>query len=136
MIRNPYNITLSSTKRNIFTILLAVIIIIVGFLLMQLRGFDNTYTLSKIDSDITDGFSYQTDIYVVNFIFALIIIIVALAIILVRHDLLGIISGIALFAFIFFALVVGVKYTSGGIRGVHERENITLTTMLIQTLSK
>ena len=136
MLKNPYDITLSSTKKNIFTIILVAIIIVIGFLLMQFKGFGNTYLLSRADSGVVDGFSYEIYLYVANFVYALLMIIVALAIIVIRHDILGVISGLILFAFIFLALVVGVEYKSGGITGVHESENITLTTMVVNELTK
>lgn len=136
MIKDPYNITLTSTKKNIFTIILVAAIIFIGVLLMNFKGFNSNYLLSRADSDITDGFSYETYLYVANFVYALLMIIVALAIIVIRHDILGVISGLILFAFIFLALVVGVEYKSGGIAGVHESENITLTTMVVNELTK
>lgn len=136
MVRNPYNITLSSTKKTIFTILFVTAIIIAGFILSVNHGFNNTYPLAAHSSEYADGFSHETDLYVVNFIFALVVIIVALGIIVIRHDILGIISGLLLFLFIFFAFTVGCKYTSGGIAGVNKKEDMTLTVMLVDRINE
>ena len=137
MVKNPYDITLKSTKRNIFTVLLVIAIIVAGIILTNNKGFDNTYILSRGGSEYVtvDGPSKEVQLYVINFVFSLCTIIVALAVILIRRDALGIISGLLLFVFTFFILSVGNKITTNGVRGV-ENENLTLTTMLVDRINE
>ena len=136
MVKNPYNITLSSTKKKIFTIVFTILIIIAGFVLSVNHGFDNTYPLASHSSEYADGFSNELDLYVVNFVFALVVIIVALGIIVIRHDILGVLCGLVLFLFIFLAFTVGCKHTTGGIAGVNKKEDMTLTTMLVDRINE
>lgn len=136
MVKNPYNITLSSTKKNLFMIFLVIIYIVVGFIFGSEKGFGQVYTMSSYDeyeqSGIVDGFSGRTDLYTINFIYALVGILIALGIIIIRHDVIGVISGIIMFGFIFFVLVVGASFRSGGIANIHEEEKVTLLTMLVK----
>ena len=102
---------------------------------MHFDGFDKTYVLSRAGADVADGFSTETNIYVINFIFGFIVIIAALAVILLRHDILGIISGVILLLFAFLVLTVGYNYTTGGIANVHKKNNLTFTTIVIDKIT-
>ena len=136
MIRNPYNITLKSTKRNIITIVVVILLLVAGFVLMNNHGFGYQTNLSMSKAAGTDEFIVESVLYIVNFAFALLTAVVAVMIIIFRRDLLGVISGIILFAFILFVFAIGSKNTSGGIAGVNKKENITLPTMLIEKITQ
>lgn len=136
MIKNPYNITLASTKKNIFTIVLTVLLIVVGFVLMANEGFEQTTQLATITEDHVDGFQFNYILYTINFIFAVVTAFIAVGIILVRRDLLGAVTGIILLLFMLFILVIGYKNTSGGIAGTTQKENITFPVMLIENIKQ
>ncbi len=136
MVKNPYDITLKSTKRNIITIVVVALILVAGFVLMNNNGFGYQANLSMTKSADADAFVVESVLYIVNFAFALLTAVVAVAIIIFRRDLLGVISGIILFTFILSVFTIGSKNTSGGIAGVNKKESITLPTMLIEKITQ
>lgn len=136
MVKNPYNITLKSTKRNIFTIAIVIFILLTGFILMKNNGFGYQTNLSMSKAVDIDEFVVESVLYIVNFAFAILAAVIAVAIIIFRRDILGVVSGIILFAFILFIFTIGSKNTSGGITGVNKKESITLPTMLIEKITQ
>lgn len=134
IVKNPYNITLKSTKRNIITILATVVLIIFGFVLMMNDGFGFKTNLAFRRDNFTDGFQFESFLYTINFILAVVASVTAVLMIAIRRDLLGIICGFLLFVFVLFILPVGYKHTTGGIAGVDEKENLTLPKVLIENI--
>lgn len=136
MIRNPYNITLASTKKNIFTVVLTVVLIIVGFVLMANEGFGKTTNLATVTESHVDGFQFTYVLYTINFVFAIITAFIAIAIIIARRDILGVVTGLILLLFLLLIFTVGYKNTSGGIAGISEKNNFTLPVMLIENIKQ
>ena len=134
IVKNPYNITLKSTKRNILTILITVALMIIGFILMMNDGFGFKTDLAFRRDNFTDGFQFESFLYTMNFILAIIASVAAVLMIAIRRDLLGIVCGLILFAFVLFVLPVGYKHTTGGIAGVSEKESLTLPKILIENI--
>lgn len=135
MVRNPYNKMLTSTKINLFTIFFTIILIGFGFLLMNKDGFGPEYVLYTDENTgvVADGYTEKTSIFTITFIYALVSIIISIAVICIRHDMLGVISGLLILAFTFFLLTVGVTKTADGTPGhmVINEEKFTLTTMVV-----
>lgn len=134
MIRNPYNITLTSTKKNIFTIAITVVLVIIGFVLVINEGFGQTTDLAVVQEAGADTFQYNYVLYTFNFIFGIISAVIAVAMILIRRDRLGVITGLFLLLALLFVFVIGYKQTSGGIAGISKKENLTLPMILIEKL--
>lgn len=139
MVRNPYNKMLTSTKINIFTIVFTIVLIAFGFILMRNDGFGPEYVLYTDENTgvVSQGYTEKTSIYTITFIYALVSIIVGIAVICIRHDMLGVISGILILAFIFFLLTVGITRTvdPNSTKPVYNEERFTLTTMVVNQLN-
>lgn len=135
MVRNPYNKMLTSTKINLFTIFFTIVLIAFGFILMKNDGFGPEYVLYTDENTgvVADGYTEKTSIFTITFIYALVSIIIGIAVICIRHDALGVVSGLLILAFIFFLLTVGVTKTANGKPGkmVVNEEKFTLTTMVV-----
>ena len=107
---------------------------IIGFILMMNDGFGFKTDLAFRRDNFTDGFQFESFLYIMNFILAIIASVAAVLMIAIRRDLLGIVCGLILFAFVLFVLPVGYKHTTGGIAGVNEKENLTLPKILIENI--
>lgn len=102
---------------------------------MKNDGFGPEYVLYTDENTgvVADGYTEKTSIFTITFIYALVSIIIGIAVICIRHDALGVVSGLLILAFIFFLLTVGVTKTASGKPGktVVNEEKFTLTTMVV-----
>lgn len=136
MVKDPYNITLKSTKRNIITVAIAILLIVAGIVLMANNGFNKTMDLLVTKENVTDGLQFDYALYTINFALSILIIAVAIAMIMIRRDVLGTLTGLALLLFVLFFFTIGCKTTSGGIAGTTKKENVALPTIIIEKITK
>ena len=127
MVKNPYNITLSSTKRNIAMIFFTIAIIGIGIFLMNSHGFNANQISGNYDGNASRGI-----VYAVNLIFALSGIVLSIFIMLIRRDILGIICGFVLLIFFFFFMSIGYINNNSSNDDNHEYQDLTMFTMLTE----
>ncbi len=135
MVRDPFNITLKSTKRDIITVLLSIFIIGFGIFMMNQKGFGIESTIMDSNAPYVDGFHVTRVLYSANTVYAIIIFLVSLGMIIIRKDLLGVVCGVLLLIFLNFGMVIGYDHRSGGIVGINEEKNLTVLTLALETIS-